>query len=94
MNPRCLVLLEFDAGWCVPCQKVSPVLKDLAQKFKGKIRLVTVDVDTSSEMVDKYGVFSIPSVIFVRNGREVNRIVGAKSRSHYRAAIINSLKRE
>jgi thioredoxin 1 len=86
------VMLEFYADWCAPCQEVSPALEELAHEFQGRIRLVRVNVDADSELVDKYAVYSIPTIVMVRNGREANRIIGAKGKDQYRAAIIETLK--
>jgi thioredoxin 1 len=86
------VMLEFYADWCAPCQEVSPALEELAHEFQGRIRLIRVNVDADSELVDKYAVYSIPTIVMVRNGREANRIIGAKGKDQYRAAIIEALK--
>jgi thioredoxin 1 len=94
MVSKGVVLLEFYADWCAPCKRVSPALHDLAREFAGKIRLVTLNVDADSHLVYKHGVYSIPTVLFLRNGHEVNRLIGAKSKGEYRAAITHSLKKE
>jgi thioredoxin 1 len=88
---KAFVLLDFYADWCAPCRLVSPLLAELAHEFKEKIRLVEVNVDTESEMVNKYGVYSIPTIMFVQNGHEMHRIIGAKTRNHYRNAIVKLL---
>jgi thioredoxin 1 len=93
MNMGRTVLLDFYADWCAPCRRVSPLLAKLAREFEGKIRLVRVNVDTESVRVDKYEVYSLPTVVLVLNGREIERIIGAKSKEHYRAAIIRTLKK-
>jgi thioredoxin 1 len=91
---RTPVLLDFYADWCAPCQKVSPLLAKLAHEFEGKVRLIRVDVDSNSVMVDRHRVYSIPTVVFIRRGREIGRIIGAKSEDQYRAEIIKSLQRD
>jgi thioredoxin-like negative regulator of GroEL len=68
-------------------------LERLAQEFEGKIRLARVNVDTDSVMVDRYRVYSIPTIVFVLDGREIDRIIGAKGKDQYRAAIIRSLRK-
>jgi len=87
-------VLDFYAGWCAPCRVVSPLLARLAHEFEEKLRIVKVDVDTSSDMVDKYGVYSIPTIVFLRNGREIERIIGAKTKNQYRNAIIKFLQKK
>jgi thioredoxin-like negative regulator of GroEL len=67
----------------------TPVLLDFyAHEFEGKVRLIRVDVDSNSVMVDRHRVYSIPTVVFIRRGREIGRIIGAKSEDQYRAEII------
>jgi len=85
-------LLDFYADWCAPCQIVNPILEELASEFKERIRLVKVNVDVDSALVEKYEVYSIPTLVFVRNGSEINRIVGAKGKQRYHSTILESLK--
>ena len=89
---KALVLLDFYADWCAPCRLVSPLLAELAHEFKEKTRLVEVNVDTESEMVNKYGVYSIPTIVFVQNGHETHRIIGAKTKNQYRNAVVKLLQ--
>ena len=70
---------------------MTPLLADLGREFEGKIRIVGVNVDTESAMVDRYGVYSLPTVVFIQDEHEISRLVGAKDKAQYRAAIIKSL---
>jgi len=88
------VIMDFYADWCAPCKRVSPTLARLAREFKGEIRLVRVNVDNSSLMVERHEVYSIPTVVFVVDGHETDRLIGAKNEQQYRAAIIKILKRK
>jgi len=81
------VLLEFYADWCAPCQQTSPILEELAHQFEGKIRFVKVNVDIDSTLVEKYEVYSIPTVVIIQKGKEVSRLAGAKSKQQYLQAI-------
>jgi thioredoxin 1 len=89
---KAITLLDFYADWCAPCRLVSPLLADLAHEFQGKIQLVEVNVDTESEMVNKYGIYSIPTVVFIQNGQEMHRIIGAKTKNQYRNAMLKLLQ--
>ena len=93
LSSRIPILLDFYAEWCAPCHSISPVLAELAHEFEGKISLVKVDVDAklNSALIEKFEVYSVPTVIFIKNGREINRITGAKSKDQYRAAVIEML---
>ena len=93
MNSKRTGLLEFYADWCAPCLRVSPIVAELAHEFEDRIRLVRVNVDTDSALVDKYRVYSLPTVVFLVGGREVDRMIGAKTKGKYRAAIIKSLRK-
>ncbi len=81
-------LLEFYADWCAPCHLVSPILKELSSEFEDTIRLVRVNVDFETALVEKYEVYSVPTIVIIRNGTEVSRITGAKDRGVYRTAIL------
>ena len=93
MNSKRADLLEFYADWCAPCVRVSPIVAKLANEFGSKIRLIRVNVDTDSALVDKYQVYSLPTVVIVVGGREVDRMIGAKTKVKYRAAIVKSLRK-
>jgi thioredoxin 1 len=81
-------LLEFYADWCAPCHLVSPILKELSSEFEDTIRLVRVNVDFETALVEKYEVYSVPTIVIIRNGTEVSRITGAKDRGMYRTAVL------
>lgn len=81
------VLLEFYADWCAPCHVASPILKELAHQFKSKIRFVRMNVDLDSVLVEKYEVYSIPTVVIIQKGKEVSRLAGAKTKEQYQQAL-------
>jgi len=71
------VLVDFWAPWCGPCRMVAPSLEKLAGEYGGKILIAKVNTDDHAEYAMKYGVQGIPTLLFVRAGEEVDRIVGA-----------------
>jgi len=74
------VLVDFYADWCGPCRAVGPVLEDVARELDGQLKVAKLDADANDELMQKYGVFSIPTLILFRGGKEVKRLVGALSK--------------
>ena len=81
------VLIDFWAAWCYPCRMVAPVMEELATEFAGKAMISKVDVDEQPELSGKFGVRSIPTVLVLVDGKEVDRMVGVQSKAHYSDAL-------
>lgn len=69
------VVLDFWATWCGPCKMIAPVLEELAAE-RQDIKIGKVDVDTEGELAVRFGVMSIPTLVFFENGEEKNRVIG------------------
>lgn len=74
------VVVDFWATWCGPCKMLAPTIEEIADELDGKIAVGKVDVDENRELAVKYGVMSIPTVIYFKNGEEVTRLIGVQSR--------------
>lgn len=80
------VLLDFWASWCGPCQMVSPVIEQIGEE-NDSIRVGKVNVDEQGELTMQFRVVSIPTLVVMKGGEEVNRIVGAASKSEIIAML-------
>lgn len=80
-------IVDFWAPWCGPCRTVSPIIDELAKEFAGKIKIGKINVDENSEIANQYGVMSIPSVLFFKNGQPVKTMVGVQSKESYKQEI-------
>lgn len=74
------VLLDFNAEWCVPCKRMAPILEQLAIEWAGKAVFYQIDADENSDLVMKFGIMSIPTVIMLKAGEEIQRTTGLQNR--------------
>ena len=80
MNSDKPVLLDFWAPWCGPCRMVSPIVDEIAAE-RGDIKVGKVNVDEQPELAGQFGVMSIPTLVVMKNGKIVNRAMGARPKS-------------
>ena len=71
------VLVDFWAEWCGPCRMVAPILEELAREKEGELKIAKVNVDQNGRIAQSLGIISIPTMILYKNGKPVERIVGA-----------------
>ena len=71
-----LAMVDFWASWCGPCKMLSPTVEALAEQYEGKALVCKVNVDEEPDLARRFGVMSIPTVVFLKNGREFDRKVG------------------
>ena len=82
-----VTLVDFWAEWCGPCRMIAPVVDELASEYDGKATIAKVNVDDAGEIAQKFGVSSIPTLLVMKDGEEVNRFVGVTSKADLAKAI-------
>ncbi|MCI8477832.1 MAG: thioredoxin [Oscillospiraceae bacterium] len=78
-----LMMVDFWASWCGPCQMLAPIIDDLADQFAGKALVGKVSTEDERALAMSLGVMSIPTVIFFQNGKEIDRLVGVRDTGEY-----------
>ena len=86
-----LAMLDFWADWCGPCKMLSPTIEALAEQYEGKALIAKVNVDEEPELARAFGVMSIPTVVFLKNGREFDRKVGLMPAAVYSGVLDQNL---
>ncbi|CBG40234.1 thioredoxin [Helicobacter mustelae] len=75
-----VAVVDFWAPWCGPCRMLAPVIDELAKEYEGKAAICKVNTDEQDELSAKFGIRSIPTILFMKNGEVVDQIVGASSK--------------
>lgn len=82
-----LVIVDFFAEWCGPCQTLLPVLEDVAKENEERVDIVKINVDSQPELAMRYGVRNIPTLLFFQNQKLLDRAVGAQSKDYIEKKI-------
>ncbi len=90
LNSSDVVMVDFWAVWCGPCQMVAPIVDELAQEYQGRLKVMKLNTDEAPEVAGKYQIMSIPSILFFKGGEVVEKVVGARSKQQFKE-IIDSL---
>ena len=81
------VVVDFWAVWCAPCKMITPVVEELAKEYSGKVKIGKLDVDSNPQSASAYGIMSIPSLIFFKNGKVMDQVTGALNRASLKQKI-------
>jgi thioredoxin 1 len=76
-NHKEVLMVDFWAEWCAPCRAIAPTLEELARDSAGKVSLAKVNVDEHPGLAARYGVRSIPTILFIKGGAVVDQVIGA-----------------
>ena len=87
VNAAPLAMVDFWADWCGPCKILGPVIEGLAAQYDGKVLVGKVNVDDEPELAQRFGVMSIPTVDFLKNGAEFDRKVGVMPADAFTAVL-------
>src|SRR5947199_3558173 len=82
-----LVMVDFWAEWCGPCRAIAPVLEEMAEASEGRVMLMKVNVDENPGLAARYGIRSIPTILFFKEGALVDRVVGAAPRAVLQSVV-------
>jgi thioredoxin 1 len=75
------IVLDFSATWCGPCRQVAPIIEEIAQEYDGKVVVGKCDIDENSELPANYSVRNIPTILFIKDGKVIDKHVGATTKS-------------
>ena len=70
------VLVDFSAEWCGPCKQLAPLVEELAKDYDGRLKVAKIDVEESQQTAMKYGILSVPTLLFLRKGKVADQLVG------------------
>ncbi len=76
LNNEKLVIIDFFAEWCGPCQMLTPILQEIDKEYGDTVEIYKVNVDESADCAMRYGVTAMPTMVFFKDGEEVERVVG------------------
>lgn len=85
------VLVDFSATWCGPCQKMAPLVDELASEFDGKAKVVKIDVDNNQDLAVRYGIMSVPTLMIIKNGDVVKKWIGFTAKQELSSALDSAI---
>ncbi|WP_010169346.1 thioredoxin, partial [Candidatus Epulonipiscium viviparus] len=86
------VMVDFYADWCAPCRMIAPIINELAEEYENKVKIGKLNIDEHSEISNRYGIMSIPTILFIKNGEVINKVQGAVPKTKLNDTIQTVLK--
>ncbi len=83
LNAGVPLVIDFSATWCGPCQKIAPIIDELATEYEGKVNICKCDVDENDGLTSRFGIRNVPTIIFLKGGEVVDKQVGAAPRQTF-----------
>ena len=77
------VVVDFWATWCGPCKRLGPIIEEIAAEFDGKAIVGKCDIEENDDLTEKFGIMNVPTVVFLKDGKEVDRVVGLAMKNVY-----------
>jgi len=77
------VLIDFWATWCGPCKRLGPIIEELAGEYDGKAVIGKCDIEENDDLTEQFGIMNVPTVVFLKDGKEVDRVVGLAMKNVY-----------
>jgi thioredoxin 1 len=87
LNSQQPVVLDFWAEWCAPCRAISPIIKQLAEDYDGKVKVLKMNIDENPQTPGRYGVRAIPTVLAFQNGQVVEQLQGARPKAAFEEMV-------
>ena len=81
------VLIDFWATWCGPCKRLGPIIEEIAFEYDGKAIVGKCDIEENDELTEKFGIMNVPTVVFLKDGKEVDRVVGLAMKNVYQEKL-------
>lgn len=82
-----VLMVDFWAEWCQPCRAIAPALEELAQESKGSVSLAKVNVDDNPQLAARFGIRSIPTILFMKDGQVMDQVIGAVPKSQMKKKL-------
>jgi thioredoxin 1 len=82
-----LVMVDFWAVWCRPCQMIAPIIEELAKEYDGRLTVAKLNTDENPDLASRYQIMGIPTLMFFRDGKAIEKIVGAASKQQFKEKI-------
>lgn len=90
INGETPVIVDFYAEWCKPCKIQAPIIEELEAELGDKVKVIKVDVDVESELAEKYGIQSIPTIIIFKGGKSIWKAVGVQDKEKLKTIVLDA----